>query len=482
MASNINPFNIDGSFPVAGQDNDSQGFRDNFTSIRNNLAIAKSELDELQAKAVLTAPLSGSQLTNEFFNNPLIGPQLRAYSETIVDHSTLSGSLVLDYSAANVHKVTTAGNITVSFKPTGWPAAGLFSELILWISVTNASHTVTVPVVSPGVTKGLNDIAGCDYQTGQLTFDAPGDYVFSFSSQDGGLNILIQDYVRNRVRFRDASFYFNPDVNPTLLIGYNQASVETAKVLETGLDAISTYGSFNSVAIMDLTKNTVKQDLPGSFTPGYSITATRGNIDIGDIRPTESNDFIGYHNSYIMTGNASGGVGVTKTITSSTGSNVVINDTSTISVGMFVTDLTTAGNITGNTRVDTVYTNGNVKLTQAPAVNPTGDSLYFSPPGFKQAATIGFHATGSNSSYGLGGNISVFTRRDGDITYSGVYQNVGFENDQSTKFFGNIMAANVFVPSAKTVGGSAGQISYDSSYLYVCLGSGNWKRISWSAW
>jgi hypothetical protein len=31
MASNINPYNIDGTYPVAGQDNSSQGFRDNFT-------------------------------------------------------------------------------------------------------------------------------------------------------------------------------------------------------------------------------------------------------------------------------------------------------------------------------------------------------------------------------------------------------------------------------------------------------------------
>ena len=34
MASNINPNNIDGTYPVAGQDNDSQGFRTNFTNIK----------------------------------------------------------------------------------------------------------------------------------------------------------------------------------------------------------------------------------------------------------------------------------------------------------------------------------------------------------------------------------------------------------------------------------------------------------------
>ena len=36
MASNIVPGNVDGTFPVAGKDNSSQGFRDNFTAIKNN--------------------------------------------------------------------------------------------------------------------------------------------------------------------------------------------------------------------------------------------------------------------------------------------------------------------------------------------------------------------------------------------------------------------------------------------------------------
>lgn len=49
MASNINPYNIDHTFPVAGQDNDSQGFRDNFTNTRNNFIQTKAEVESLQA-------------------------------------------------------------------------------------------------------------------------------------------------------------------------------------------------------------------------------------------------------------------------------------------------------------------------------------------------------------------------------------------------------------------------------------------------
>ena len=42
MASNIVPGNVDGTFPKAGQDNSSQGFRENFSSIKNNFNEAKT--------------------------------------------------------------------------------------------------------------------------------------------------------------------------------------------------------------------------------------------------------------------------------------------------------------------------------------------------------------------------------------------------------------------------------------------------------
>ena len=50
MASLVNPSNINGNFPIAGQDNDSQGFRDNFTNIRNNFTFIKAEVELMFGK------------------------------------------------------------------------------------------------------------------------------------------------------------------------------------------------------------------------------------------------------------------------------------------------------------------------------------------------------------------------------------------------------------------------------------------------
>ena len=56
MASNIVPGNVDGTYPKAGQDNSSQGFRDNFNSIQSNFTEAKTEIEALQTnKANLNA-------------------------------------------------------------------------------------------------------------------------------------------------------------------------------------------------------------------------------------------------------------------------------------------------------------------------------------------------------------------------------------------------------------------------------------------
>ena len=46
--SNINYISINENFPVAGQDNDTQVFRDNFDSIKTALNVAKTEITDLQ--------------------------------------------------------------------------------------------------------------------------------------------------------------------------------------------------------------------------------------------------------------------------------------------------------------------------------------------------------------------------------------------------------------------------------------------------
>ena len=57
MASNINPNTINITYPIAGQDNDTQGFRDNFSSIKNNFSVALNEISALQASSAIATTI-----------------------------------------------------------------------------------------------------------------------------------------------------------------------------------------------------------------------------------------------------------------------------------------------------------------------------------------------------------------------------------------------------------------------------------------
>ena len=76
MASNIVPGNIDGTFPVAGKDNSSQGFRDNFSATKTNFTNAKSEIESLQNNSVQT-----NQASN-FNDNVISRAVLKETAET----------------------------------------------------------------------------------------------------------------------------------------------------------------------------------------------------------------------------------------------------------------------------------------------------------------------------------------------------------------------------------------------------------------
>ena len=67
--SSIDLTNIDPTFPIAGQDNDSQGFRDNVFNTKAALENAKAEIEALETLTTVrtTAPLTSAGIGG---NNP----------------------------------------------------------------------------------------------------------------------------------------------------------------------------------------------------------------------------------------------------------------------------------------------------------------------------------------------------------------------------------------------------------------------------
>lgn len=191
MASNINPQNIDGAYPVAGQDNDSQGFRDNFTNIRTNFGYAANEITELQNKAILKSALTGTVLNNNMGGSILSNAQMQAMTETRVALGSVSGPQTINIAAGPYYTLSTSGSVSIGFSNP--PAAGVTARIRLLITVTNVSHTLTLPssvqADNPPSIQGLvNNI---------ITFAVPGTYEFEFETNDGGSTYVILDHSRN---------------------------------------------------------------------------------------------------------------------------------------------------------------------------------------------------------------------------------------------------------------------------------------------
>jgi len=188
MTSQINPNNINGAYPVAGQDNNSQGFRDNFTNTSTNFQYAYNEITDLQNKAVLKQALTGTTLNNNMLGSPLSNALLSNMSEVVVNLGSVSGSVTINYALGSYQTLTTSGSVLLGFS--GLPAAGAAGTVIVQINVTNVAYTVQLPTA---VSVNAQGIQGLNTSTNTITFAAIGTYAFEFTTSNGGTAITVNE-------------------------------------------------------------------------------------------------------------------------------------------------------------------------------------------------------------------------------------------------------------------------------------------------
>ena len=191
MTSAINPNDIDGAYPVAGQDNDSQGFRDNFTNTKTNFEYAADEITDLQTNAVLKAALTGTTLDNNMNGSLLYNFTAKQVSGTVNAIGTTSGVVTLNYENGSYQTLTTSGSVTLGF--TNFPASGVSASIVLRITVASIAHTLTLPAA---VSIGTDNLQG--YVSNVITFSTTGTYIFEFTTVNGGSAVSIVDLIRNR--------------------------------------------------------------------------------------------------------------------------------------------------------------------------------------------------------------------------------------------------------------------------------------------
>jgi hypothetical protein len=188
MTSNINPNNINGAYPVAGQDNNSQGFRDNFTNTATNFQYAADEITDLQNKAVLKSALTGTTLNNDMGGSILSNAQLQDMSETVVSLGTVSGTTTINYALGSFQTLTTNGAVTLAF--TNFPPSGAAASVTVQVTVANTIHTLIVP---SSVTVNSQGIQGLNTSTGVISFSSTGVYSFTFSTSNAGTTVTVNE-------------------------------------------------------------------------------------------------------------------------------------------------------------------------------------------------------------------------------------------------------------------------------------------------
>ena len=179
MASNIVPGNIDGTYPKAGQDNSSQGFRDNFSAIKNNFTEAKTEIESLQTnKANLNA-------TNNFSGNVISNAVLKDNGETVYNHGTVSsGTITLNHENGHYQTATITSDTTFSFL--NLPSSGSLGRIILDITVSVGATNL----IFPSAVIKADNVGGSD-GTSDTIAPGLGRALYEFMSPDGGTTILM---------------------------------------------------------------------------------------------------------------------------------------------------------------------------------------------------------------------------------------------------------------------------------------------------
>jgi hypothetical protein len=186
MTSQINPNNINGAYPVAGQDNNSQGFRDNFTNTSQNFTYAAAEITDLQNKAILKSALTGGTLNNDMLNAALTNALIADFAASAVPLGNLTGTVTVDYAAGHYYTVGTAGSLVLSF--TNWPTTGQYGLVTVQVTVSSTAYTLTLPLAVSVNVAGVQGAAISGSGT-TITFAAIGVYTFTFTTSNGGTTV-----------------------------------------------------------------------------------------------------------------------------------------------------------------------------------------------------------------------------------------------------------------------------------------------------
>ena len=154
MASTIDDTSIDATFPVAGQDNNSQGFRDNFNTVKSNFVAAKSEITTLQTNS---AKLNAN---NNFSGNEISGALFKTNFTKTHDMGSVTTDQNISVANGNFQTIIVGSNVTLNaidffplsiFSP--WYTSKIFTLLIKSLSIFSTKLIISPELYFSLITK-----------------------------------------------------------------------------------------------------------------------------------------------------------------------------------------------------------------------------------------------------------------------------------------------------------------------------------------
>lgn len=195
--STINTNGLDVNYPIPGQNNSSQGFRNNFTNIKQNLDIASEEISDLQNKAVLKSALSNSTLNNDMANTLIANASTLQFRATTYNlGNALSNVVIVNCSLGDVQYGNLAGNVSLQFG--SWAPTNTQSKVQLQLGRpdSNSNYTVTFPSqVIFSENYGIKLVENVSNSTGNTTITFPYNTTqlnFTLTSNDCGNSIFVE--------------------------------------------------------------------------------------------------------------------------------------------------------------------------------------------------------------------------------------------------------------------------------------------------
>lgn len=349
--SNINTNGIDVNYPVPGVNNNSQGFRDNFASIKTNLNTASNEITDLQNKVVVKQALANSSISNDMANTLISNALTRSFRATTYNlGGALSGIVPVNVSLGDVQYGTLSANSNITLQFTNWSPNLTQSNVQLLLSVVDNNSYIRFG--GTNIDDSITTLENYQYDGGNLAVSAPSgvtELYYRLSTTTCGDTITIEPYDRPRqsteIQTRTISpVGFPGDVSGTVSVStsYNQLNITSTSASDYFTTSGNTTQLFTDMPIVftgvsmesNITVGTTYyvRNVVSSTTFTVSTSLGGSNVNLaGNGSPTSQMNGNPVSSLYICTDSYDATTYEKSVIGTNSSGNITLNNTTSLS-------------------------------------------------------------------------------------------------------------------------------------------------------